>query len=319
MRSICVAIFISVFLFIISVGNTLAATAITAPGTYTAGDYKLGGNISGVIVFNGTAHLDLAGYTINAGSSGNTVDFGVTMNGANSIIGDSIGGGKVTSAYCGIQLNGAGSKIIGVDLSNNRYMGCWLHADDCSVLGGRIGYIAGYTVYKYAIGVQCDHARPIVDGVRFDEMYFQAGYTGTEAGEGLAVNFAGQCRQGTMKNCVCINSKYAKNTYGFFGGSGGGHIVVNNIFINFWRVGAHDNSGTPNLSHNFAKADAYIAGGQGISCNVGTVEGNMFYGYERAVSSGRSHENYIMLGPVVAPQPASAPQTQTEIVLDLAR
>lgn len=97
-------------------------------------------------------------------------------------------------------------------------MGAWLASNSCEVIGGKCGNIGGVTDEKYAIGIQCDAGAPVVRGVRFDEMYPQAGYVGSGAGEGLPVNFAATCVGGLMEACVAINTRAVVNTYGVFRG-----------------------------------------------------------------------------------------------------
>lgn len=268
-------------------------TLISAAGTYGPGTYKLAGNISGELIFTGPAKLDLGGFTVNRGGSGNAWDYGVIMQGTGSVIYN----GAVTGARVGVKLEGAGSKIVGIDLSQNRYMGAWLAAASCEVIGGKCGNIGGVTDEKYAIGIQCDASAPVVRGVRFDEMYPQTGYVGSGAGEGLPVNFAATSVGGLMEACVAINSQAVVNTYGCFAGSGGSHKIRNNIFRNFWRGVTHASAGTPEITGNLFTTDKHIAGAAAASCEVSGCFGNIAVGYERPYSDGKARDNLSIIYP----------------------
>jgi len=277
-------------------------TLISSSGTYGSGTYKLSQDIAGSLVFTGTAFLDLAGHTVDVGGGGNTWNYGVIAQGANTVIGDSVGGGKVTGARVGMKLEGAGSEIVNVDLSGNRYIGAWLAAANCAVIGGKCGSIAGVTDEKYAIGIQCDAAAPVVYGVQFDEMYCQAEYAGSGAGEGLPVNFAATCVGGTMERCIAINSVPQVNSYGVFGGSGGGHKIKNNLFVNFWRAANHASVGEPELTGNVCVISEDLADNNGIACHIGEVKRNVCVGYSRPYMDGTHEGNvsvYCHVPPIV--------------------
>lgn len=288
-------------------------TTITSAGTYGAGDYTLGSNMTlagSALTFTGTATLDLNGKTITDTTGGNAWTYGVTLQGADSVVYDSKGNGKITGFRVGVKAEASGCSLRGLDLSGNRYFGAWLSANNCSVIGGRIGSIGGVTDEKYAIAVQCDAQNPLVYGVAFDEMYPQAGYTGTGAGEGLPVNFAASSVNGVMRRCVSVNTVPKVNTYGMFGGSGGGHTVEDCTFWNFWRAAASSNVGTVVMRRNFAWLRSNISGSLGFSCLSSGVEENVAIGYEDPFSQSNLPKNVSVFIPsfnsvVTAPDPAS--------------
>ncbi|QDP66029.1 MAG: hypothetical protein GOVbin631_90 [Prokaryotic dsDNA virus sp.] len=290
-------------------------TLISSSGTYGSGTYKLSQDIAGGLVFTGTAFLDLAGHTVDVGGGGNAWNYGVIAQGSNSIVGDSIGGGKVTGARVGIKLEGDGSEIVNIDLSGNRYIGAWLAAANCSVIGGKCGSIAGVTDEKYAIGIQCDSSSPVVYGVQFEEMYYQAGYVGSGAGEGLPVNFAATCIGGTMERCIAINSVPQINSYGVFGGSGGGHKIKDNLFVNFWRAANHASVGEPELTGNVCVISEDIPDNNGVACHVGVVKRNVCIGYSRPYMDGTHEGNisvYCHIPPIVESPAAPDPDPPVE-------
>jgi hypothetical protein len=210
---------------------------------------------------------------------------------------------------------------VNIDLSHNRYIGAWLAATDCSVIGGKCGYIGGVTDEKYAIGIQCDSLRPVVYGVQFDEIYFQSGYIGSSAGEGLPVNFAATSSDGRMERCVAINSIPQVNSYGIFCGIGGSHIVKDNQFVNFWRACNHASSGDPEITGNVCIISENIDGSNGIACDVGLINKNICVGYERPYSEGKFNGNIAVFYPenlATEPQPDPDPYpTGTGSVLSI--
>lgn len=256
---------------------------ISTPGTYGGGEYVLSAPIVGSLVFTGSAKVDLRGFTVDIGGSGNAWDYGVIMQGAGSILGDSLGGSKVTGGRVGVKLEGSGSRIKGVDLSGNRYFGAWLAADDCEVIGGIIGSIGGVSDEAYAMAVQCDHANPVVKDVRISEIYPQAGYTGASPGEGLSVNFSASCVNGTMERCVVRNNIVATHTYGVFAGHGGGHKIADNQIINFWFGIAVAKAGLPVVRGNFLSTQTALPDDMGIGCPVGQCKDNIVIGYHRPI------------------------------------
>ena len=289
-------------------------TPITSAGTYAAGDYYLASNMTlagSALVFTGTATLDLNGKTIRDTTGGNTQTYGVVTNGAGSVIYDSAGGGKITGFWCGVKA-GATTKLLGIDLSQNRYFGAWLASPSCAIIGGRIGSIGGVTDEKYAIGVQCDSSAPLVEGVIFDEMYPQAGYTGTGAGEGLPVNFAASCTGGVMRRCVAVNTVASLNTYGMFGGNGGGHTVEDCAFYNYWRAAALANFGSISVKRNFAWLRTPLAGSQGFSCINENVSDNVAIGYDAPISVVNLSKNLSIFTPYVASSSAPPPSSTLE-------
>lgn len=292
-------------------------TPISAAGTYGAGEYYLSTNMTlagNCLTFTGPASLDLNGKTITDTTGGNAWTHGVVTQGVGSIVYDSKGTGKITGFRVGVKAE-ASTKLLGIDLSANRYMGAWLAAANCAVIGGRIGSISGVTDEKYAIGVQCDSPNPLVEGVIFDEIYPQAGYIGEGAGEGLPVNFAANSSSGIMRRCICVNSEALLNTYGMFGGVGGGHAVEDNIFRNFWRAVASTDNGSVIIRRNFAWLHARLAGSQGFSCIEEAVSDNVAIGYDAPFSVGNLPKNVSIFLPAVAQTPVPTP---TGVVLDTA-
>lgn len=285
-------------------------TEITNAGSYPAGDYRLAANITVAgngISFSGQARLDLYGYSIADTTSGNAWTTGVAFAAPGSILYDSKLSGKVTGFRVGVKFDGAGSFAAGVDLSRNKYMGAWLNADDCAIYGGRIDEIGGVTDEKYAIGVQAPCARPVVSGVQFRNLYPQAGYTGSAAGEGLPVNFAATCVGGVMRGCVAVNDVPKTNTYGVFGGMGGGHTIEDNLFTNFWRAAAVNAAGAPIVRGNFAWLHAPLVGSQGFSCSDDGVSNNVAIGYDAPFSVANLGKNISVFVPVVAAQEPPPP------------
>ncbi|MBI4079782.1 hypothetical protein HY414_00950 [Candidatus Kaiserbacteria bacterium] len=304
-----IAVYTSVILgllfiiFLTAPTSASAQTIITSAGSYGGGDYKLGANITvagDALTFGGEAKLDLNGYTIRDTTTGNVWTYGVTGNGKLTLYDSSGGLGKVTGFRVGVKLNGANSKIIGVNLSGNRYMGVWVEGSGSKIIGGEMSNIDGVTDELYAIGVQVGTATDVeVSGVLFRNLYAQSGYTGAAAGEGLPVNFSASSARGIMRYNVAVNDEPRDHTYGVFasGSSGGKHTIEYNTFVNY-RVGiaAGDGSFGPTVIRgNRVELTAPLVNSHGISVGGSTIAtGNTVIGYANPFDGPGAEKNYIV-------------------------
>lgn len=212
-----------------------AQTIITDPGSYGGGDFKLGADVvvdrGNGLVFTETANLDLNGFTIKTNQTGNPWDFGIIMNGPSSTVSN----GNVNGFRVGAKFSGAASASYNVNYSRSRYIGVLIEADDVAVTGGVIGEIGGVSDELYAIGVQCNARKCDVSGVTFNNIYPQKDYRGSEAGEGLAVNFSASSDSGRLSACSFSNEEYLGHTTGVFAAGGGNHRIegftLRNVFL----------------------------------------------------------------------------------------
>lgn len=214
-----------------------AETAIRTAGVYGAGRYYLDKDImvekGDGLVFPSTASLDMRGYCVRTSQGGNIWDFGIRMEGGNSVLFNSRGrNGCVAGFRVGVKITGSRSKIRNVDFIQSRYMAIWVDADDVEVLGGEISELGGVSDEKYAIGIQVAAARFTLARTVFKNIYPQRTYFGDKAGEGLAVNLSAQSVNAHVSGIKFHNDNLVVDTIGIFAGSGGRHRIDNSNFFN---------------------------------------------------------------------------------------
>lgn len=239
------------------------AVSITIAGTYGAGDYVLGNDITTAInntggyvaalKFTGAFTLNLNGKkltnTAGPGTTSPILSVGVESDYRGTITDSSpTKTGKITGYRVGAKLFGADSDCNGVDLSGNLYIGAWIEGDNSKCNGLKVEDIGGISDEAYAIGIEVSNAEGVeVGNCAFKNIYRQANHPGSfgdHAGVGLAVNFSASSSNGRLLNSTFENDLFQVDTIGAFLGSGGGHVVSNfwhhNIFIPVQRATANN-------------------------------------------------------------------------------
>lgn len=303
--------------------QTDMSTAISAAGVYPGGDYHIVNSITtGInntsgyayaLEFSGAFTLDLNGMTLannaGGGSSGSPIlSVGVCSAYTGKIYDSSGGNGRIKGFRIGVKLDGASSKLLGCNLSENLYAGAWLDGADALVRGGVIGDIGGVADEPYATGILFGGADPSAIGVRFGELYRQTGYTGSAAGEGLAINFAAvSSGTRTMRDCICVNSEIRSDVIGvFLGGNNTVDVVEHNIFENMRYIGiavSGSRSTPPVIRRNLIRMTGAASNSYGISVTTGQPSDNVIVGYETAIYGASVADN------IVAGFPASSEWT----------
>jgi hypothetical protein len=275
-----------------------AQTPILAAGSYGAGTYKLANSIrtginatgayTGAIAFTGAATLDLNCKELaNIAGSGNgraILSVGVMSDYAVTIF-DSCGTGRIKGYRVGAKLSGARSQLIGVDLSENLYIGAWLQGAGSKAIRVRIASIGGVSDEPYATGVLVNANSIEIAGGTFLEFYRQAGYGGASAGEGVAINLASGSNGAFVHHNYIANSAARTNTYAVFAG-GDDNRVNDNFARNFWRAFAINcETGKPEVLRNYAVIESALANSRGVGCETvaaGVAEHNVAIGYAMA-------------------------------------
>ncbi len=291
-----------VLLFLLSICGALPTSAsgaqiITESGNYSQGEYILWSDIkveSGHgLVFEGPATLDLNGHSIETEAAGDDWDIGVAMFGENSLLFDSKGGGRITGFRVGGKFSGDRTQAIGVEFSNNRYIGIWVEGRDVHILGGMVSETSGISDEPYAFGVQVNGDNCIIENLVVKNIYVQEHYRGDADGEGVGINLASPSTGGRVKNNLIINEKASIGGYGVFGGSGGDHEVRNSTIRNFWRgISVSGEKGSRVVNNRVVTSNSF-AGGYGISAGRGVIADNHVNGYASPLDGAPQGSNRL--------------------------
>lgn len=266
------------------------STAITAAGTYPAGEYHLAANIAvtintagsyiGAITFTGDAKLTGTGFAVtNNGGGGPTgapyLSVGIKSDHKLELVDCTVSGFRI-----GVKCDGNDCVLTDCNLSNNLYMGVWMQGDNFLIQGGEISNLGGIEDENYSIGVQIGTSnRGVVRGVTFKNLYVQAAYTGSSVGEGLPVNFSSSASNCVMEFCHCENDTVEHSTLGAFGGSDGSHTFRYNTFINYKNPIACWGTYPMQIFGNTMRIASPISGNIGIDGNHGLAKDNVIIGY----------------------------------------
>jgi hypothetical protein len=255
--------------------------AVRSTGMLTAGA-ALRVTASGV-------EIDLNGKQITAaGLSPIEPSFGIFGEAAADLtVVDRIGGGGVHGFWCGVQSQATGTRIEGVDLSRNSYMGANLTGDHARFYANRIENIAGATNSAYAVGVQVTAADYHIRGNTLREIYRQRADAALP-GEGCAILVNASATSGTTEQNTASNSRIEPATIGYFAGRGGPATFINNTITGFHRAvhAGRGDTGPLTARGNIIALAAYTPGSIGMLSDFGIAEGNRFENYEQPISGG---------------------------------
>jgi hypothetical protein len=274
-------------------------TPIREPGVISAsGRYYLANDIAirSAAALNGGAALrvtasgveiDLNGKQLEGtGLSPTDASFGLFGEApADLTVVDHAGGGGIHGFWCGLQSQSARTRIEGIDLSRNSYMGANLTGELARFYSNRIEQIAGATNSAYAVGVQVTAGEYHIRGNTLREIYRQH-VDAALPGEGCAILVNATATSGTTEQNVVANRRIEPATIGFFAGRGGPATFTNNAVSGFLRAvhAGRGDTGPLTARGNVITLSARTPGSVGMLSDFGVAEGNRFENYEQPIS-----------------------------------